>query len=212
MQPVSSDGHQAPGTLRSPVAYRVQVARPPRANSIAQFLADAARVLTRPSVASFDAIQSHARLAPVLLGVLLIGGAYAVAGSILTPVVGLFGGLLGAFLGFFSGIGMAMLVAKALGGGGRFTTYAYTIAIVDVPLAIVDAASLLVPPFTGLVFLLGIAYGSYLGILATASVHRLSIGKSVLVYLVSLLLKVFIPLCAIATIVVVLLYALASHQ
>jgi hypothetical protein len=177
-----------------------------------QFIADAKLVLFRPSVASFDAIKGHANMQMVLLGLLIVGGAYAVAGSILNPAAGIFGGLIGTVAGFLISSGVGILVARAFGGVGSYKTIAYVVAVFDVPLGIVDAASILVPPLSGIVFVAGIGYGIYLGVLATSAVHHLSIGKSVAVYLVSFVIKVGIPLCAFGTILVVALYLLVGHH
>jgi Yip1-like protein len=206
------DGQKPHDALPPYAGYQAPEEQQKRLNVFEQFIADAKLVLMRPSVASFDAIQSHSNMSMVLLGLLIVGGAYAAAGSIINPAAGVSGGLGGTFLGFFISIGVATLVAKAFGGVGNFKTYAYVIAVFDVPLGIVDAVSILVPVVTGLIFLLGLGYGIYLGVLATSSVHRLSTGKSVAVYLISLAMKLAIPLCVFGAVAAVMLYSLFGHQ
>jgi hypothetical protein len=165
-----------------------------------QFIADSKLVITHPSAASFDAIQSHANWTTVFLGILVIGVAYAGAG------------LIGTFMGFFISLGVAMLVARALGGVGDFKTYAYAISVFDVPLGIADAASILIPPISPIVFIVGLGYSIYLGVLATSSVHRLSTGKSVLVYMISLVTKIAIALSLLAAIALFIVIAVFGHH
>lgn len=123
--------------------YQGQAPQTKPSNIVEQFTADSKLVITRPSAASFDSIQGHANMKAVLLGILVVGGAYAIAASIIGA--GLFEGLIGTFFGFFISLGIMMLVAKVLGGVGDWRTFAYAIAVFDVPLGIADAAAIIIP-------------------------------------------------------------------
>lgn len=178
---------------------------------IRQLIEDSKLVILRPSIAKFDSIKSHANWTAYFLELLIIGAAYALAGLFLGPG-GLAGGLIGTFSGALISLGVAMLVAKALGGDGDFKTYAYVGAVIDLPLGIADAASLLLPPISPLVFLLGIGYGVYVGAFATASVHHLTLGKSYLVWIIGLVIKIGVPLCAFGVIAMVVLTSIFSQR
>jgi hypothetical protein len=141
----------------------------------------------------------------VLLGILVVGGAYAIAASIIGA--GLFEGLIGTFFGFFISLGIMMLVAKVLGGVGDWRTFAYAIAVFDVPLGIADAAAIIIPVIGALIAVLGIAYYAYLTILAASSVHRLPTGKSIIVALV---LPAFLAVASFCTFAVEAIVFLAS--
>lgn len=120
--------------------------------------------------------------------------------------------MIGTFFGTFISLSVGMLVAKAFGGVGNFRTYAYAMAVIDFPLGIADAASLLIPGIDALVFVLGIVYSVYVGRFACASVHRLTMGQSYLVYIIGLVIKLVILIVAFATITIFVLFLIFGHH
>lgn len=172
---------------------------------IEQLIADAKLVVLHPSIASFDAIQSHASMRAVLLSIVGTGAAYGIGTLLFAPGAGLFAGLVGTFFGFFLSTALAFAAAKVLGGVGNFKTYAYTIAVFDLPLGVADGLCFAIPLLGTLTFLLSLFYGSYLSYLANRSVHRLSVGKSIIVGLVPLATLAFLALCAGVAVVVLIL-------
>jgi hypothetical protein len=168
-------------------------------------------VLLRPSVATFDAQLPSANWNVVWIGLVILAVARAIFGFISSaegaamfhtaaPGFGtIVGGFIGVFIGFFVIAGVLYLVAKLFGGTGTFMPYAYALALFYVPLGIISAVVGIIPVLGVIVaFLLGL-YEIYLAILATASVHRLDMGKSSAV--------VLIPIAILFVIVVVLTIA-----
>lgn len=181
--------------------------QPPKSSlsMIEQLIADAKLVVLHPSIASFDAIQSHASMQGVLLCTAAVGVAYGIGTLLFAPGAGLFGGLIGTFFGFFLSTALAFAAAKALGGVGNFKTYAYALAVLDLPLGVADGLCSAIPPLGALTFLLSAFYGGYLAYLANRSVHRLSVGKAIIVGLVPLATLAFLVLCAVVAVTALIL-------
>jgi hypothetical protein len=79
---------------------------------------------------------------------------------------------------FFAGAGILYLVAKAFGGQGAFLPYAYSYALITVPLGILGLLVAPVPCPGSIAQLAGSVYAIVLLIFMTMGVHRLSGGKA----------------------------------
>jgi hypothetical protein len=161
-------------------------------------------VLLRPSVATFDAQLPAANWNVVWIGLVILAVARAIFGFIssaeshalfhtASPGFGtIIGGFIGTFIAFFVIAGVLYLVAKLFSGTGTFMPYAYALALFYVPLGVISAIAGIIPYLGGIIaFLLGL-YEIYLAILATASVHRLDMGKSSAVVLIPLAILIII--------------------
>ena len=174
-------------------------------------------VLTQPSIATFDAQQPSANWNVVWIGLVILGVARAIFGFIsaaetagITHTAGpgfgtIIGGFIGAFIGFFIAAGVLYLVARLFGGTGTFMPYAYALALFFVPLGIISAVAGIVPVLGVLVAIAAGIYQIYLAILATASVHRLDMGKSTAVVLipVAIAFVIFLLLAVLAGIALI---------
>jgi hypothetical protein len=161
-------------------------------------------VLLRPSVATFDAQLPSANWNVVWIGLVILGVARAIFGFIsaaetagITHTTGpgfgtIVGGFIGVFIGFFIVAGVLYLVAKLFGGTGTFMPYAYALALFFVPLGIISAVAGIIPVLGALVAIAAGLYEIYLAILATASVHRLDMGKSTAIVLIPLAILIII--------------------
>ncbi len=179
------------------------------------FIRNAQAVLTKPAVATYDAVQQFANWQTTLLAIgalavlrgitsVIVGAEAAGTVSTIThvavsfnPVSDFLGGILSAFIGFFIGVGILWLIAKAFKGQGDFMIYAHALALAFVPLE-AAAAVLSIVPFLGTLAGLAVGiYAIYQAILATSSVHRLTMGKSVAVVLIPAAVGAVLALCAI---------------
>ncbi len=196
------------------------------------FIRNAQGVITKPSVAAFDAIQQYANwnillvalgAAALVRGVLVaISSAYTSAlffnslgtntvtygvgtaiGTFITTAIG-------TFIGFFIGAGILWLIARAFQGTGSFLNYAHALGIVYLPLYVIAAAFGLIPILGGLAALAIAVYAIYLAVLATASTHRLTMGKSVAVVLIPVGVGILLGIC-VAAVAAAALIAL-SHR
>ncbi len=171
--------------------------------SLQGFIQNAISVISRPAAASFDAVQGAAEWQTLLLAV----GAVAVIEGIVSMIVGFIGGhpataifglifgIIFALAGFFIGAGILYLLAKIFGGTGDFLHHSYVLALVSVPLGVVDAI-LGVIPILGLLVSLAVGvYAIYLAILAMSSVHRLTTGKAAAVVLIPVGIAVVLSIC-----------------
>lgn len=152
------------------------------------------RVLTHPSVATFDAELPAANWPALWVGASIL----AISWMFIIIIVSLenpspyasgpsIGTYLTAFPVFFATLffsaGVYHLVAKLLGGTATYLTYAYAIALVAVPINAVTAVAFVIPVLGVLVMLAGGLYALYLLVLATQSAHRVSAGKAVAIVL-----------------------------
>jgi len=81
-------------------------------------------------------------------------------------------------ISFFAGSGILYLVARAFGGQGAFLPYAYSYALITVPIAILTLLFSLLPCIGSLVQIAGGVYSVILLIYMTMGVHRLSGGRA----------------------------------
>jgi hypothetical protein len=81
-------------------------------------------------------------------------------------------------ISFFFGSGILYLVARAFGGQGAFLEYAYSYALITVPVSILSLLFALLPCIGSLVQIAGGVYTVVLLIYMTMGVHRLSGGKA----------------------------------
>jgi hypothetical protein len=161
-------------------------------------------VLTKPSIATFDAQLPSANWNVIWIGLVILGVARAIFGFISAaetagnthttgPGFGtIVGGFIGVFIGFFIIAGVLYLVAKLFSGTGTFLPYAYALSLFFVPLGVISAVAGIIPVLGALVAIAAGLYQIYLAILATASVHRLDMGKSTAVVLIPIAILVVI--------------------
>lgn len=114
-----------------------------------------------------------------------------------TSFGGVLGSLIGTLVGFFIGVGLLYLVARLLGGQGDFTRYAYLLASIYGPIAIVGALLGLVPVLGGCVALLLSIYQIYLAIIATQAGMNLTTGRAAIVVLLPVILALLLVFCVV---------------
>lgn len=146
-------------------------------------------VLTRPYVTTFDAELPRANWQDVWIGLVILALAEAIFGYITGlefrsvnqpgPNAGsAIGTLIGAFIGFFIWTAVLQLIARLFGGTASFLTYAYVLALVWVPIGVIQAVIGIVPILGGIVGFAAFLYGIYLTVLATQSAQRVTQGKA----------------------------------
>lgn len=97
------------------------------------------------------------------------------------PLVALFAFLFCMVLvpiSFFFGAGILHLVAKAFGGQGAFLPYAYSYALITIPIGILSLLLSLIPCLGSIAQLAGCVYAVVLLVYMTMGVHRLSGGRA----------------------------------
>lgn len=107
-----------------------------------------------------DALSQLSQVLPTVVGITLLACAAFVPTS------------------FFAGSGVLYLVAKAFGGQGTFLSYAYSYALITVPIGILSLLLALVPCLGSIAQIAGGVYTLVLLIFMTMGVHRLSGGKA----------------------------------
>ncbi len=152
-------------------------------------------VLYPPSVASFDEQKSAANWNTIFIALALLGVVQAVFAFITgfeyhranTPYPGvgtIIGGFIGVFFAFFIVAGIIYLLARALGGTGTFLEHSWLLSLVFVPIQAVSDVAGVIPILGGLIgAVLGI-YSVVLYIFATASAHRMTLGRATVAVLI----------------------------
>ncbi len=152
-------------------------------------------VLYPPSVASFDEQKPAANWNTILIALALLGVVQGVFAFITgfeyhranTPYPGvgtIIGGIIGVFFAFFIVAGIIYLLARALGGTGSFLEHSWLLSLVFVPIQAVSDVAGVIPFLGGLVgALLGI-YSVVLYVFATASAHRMTLGRATVAVLI----------------------------
>lgn len=196
-------------------------------------------VISHPRVITFDMEQARASWTAVWFGVLLmalveaLGAAFRWAAinalgvsnvtrdvvrslypgtsieaqSAADPI----GAFFGAIVAFFVGAALVYVAARALGGQGTFLTQTYLTSLAVVPLSIIAATVGWVPV---LGWLASVATGIYtvvLLVVAVASSHRLSIGRSIVAIILPgiVLLSVIIMLAILFGLLVAIVVGIA---
>ncbi len=110
----------------------------------------------------------------------------------------------------FIGAGIYHLIAKALGGKGRFCSLYYTLSLASAPtLAVYSILGAI--PCLGVVFGLALwLYQLYLTTLAIQKVHKLSLGRSIAVWAIPLAIVVVILLVLMVVAFALVMAAFAS--
>lgn len=124
-------------------------------------------------------------------------GASTVASVIVTPIF------------FLIGVGVRHLVARALGGIGAYSRYAYLTATYAAPLTILRALVSFIPFLGACIGLIAVVYELVLGYYATRTEQQLSPGRSIIVVLTPLILVLAFATCII---IFVFLIALSTFQ
>lgn len=128
-----------------------------------------------------------------------------------TGIGGVLGAIIWGLVGFFIGVGLLYLVARLFGGQGDFTRYAYLLASIYGPIAIVNALLGVVPILGGcLVFLLSI-YQIYLAIIATSAEMNLPTGRAAIVVLLPVILALLLAFC-VAAVGAAAIFSLMGNQ
>ncbi len=152
-------------------------------------------VIYPPSVASFDEQKAAANWKTILIALALLGVVQGVFAFITgfeyhranTPYPGvgtIIGGVIGVFFAFFIVAGIIYLLARALGGTGTFLEHSWLLSLVFVPIQAVSDVIGVIPILGGLVgALLGI-YSVVLYVFATASAHRMTLGRAAVAVLI----------------------------
>lgn len=155
-------------------------------------------VLTRPYVTTFDAELPRANWQDVWIGLIILALAEAIFGYITGleyravnqsgPNAGsVIGTLIGAFIGFFIWTAILQLIARLFGGVASFLTYAYVLALIWVPIGVIQAVIGIVPVLGGIVGFAALLYGIYLTVLATQSAQRVAQDKAWWIVLIPVL-------------------------
>lgn len=162
-------------------------------------------VLYPPSVASFDAQKPAANWNTIWISLALLGvvqGVFAVITGFEYhkartpyPGVGTFiGSFIGVFFAFFIGAGLVYLLARMLGGTGQFLEHSWLLSLVWVPIQAVSAAVGVIPFLGGIVQFALAIYSVVLYVYATASAHRMTLGRATVAVLIPGLVLVAIVL------------------
>jgi hypothetical protein len=186
-------------------------------------------VLLHPATTTFDAQQPAANWPTVWLSLLMLAIVEAISQFIVAlepistymmtratgspfqvhpnPLGNALGSLVGVFIGFFVYMAILFVIANIFGGQGTFLMQAYLVSLFSVPLGIIAAVAAIIPIVAGFIEVLVGLYAIYLSVLAVASAHRFSMGKSWLVVLLPVIVVVVLGVLAIAFFVAVLLAA-----
>lgn len=146
-------------------------------------------VLYPPSVASFDMQKPAANwntiyISLALLGVVqgvftfITGFEYHRAGTPLPGIGTIIGGIIGVFIAFFIGAGLIYFLARLLGGTGTFLEHAWLLSLIYVPIQAVSAVINVIPILGGIIGAVLAIYSIVLYVFATASAHRISLGRA----------------------------------
>jgi hypothetical protein len=191
-QRMDSDSDKTPDWQDTPSKYGQE----PRARFNIQFdIQDTVRrwwaVVSKPSVATFDAQQQGASWTSVLIQIGILGvldaivAVVALRGNVLVNIIG---NVVGAYIGFFVIVGLVFGCARLFSGRGALLPLAYTLALIYAPLQIIGTALAFVPSIgVYLLFALSI-YQILLFVYATASVNRLSMARAAGAVLVAIVL------------------------
>jgi len=115
-----------------------------------------------------------------------------------------------AFVGFFLLAELVYLAAKLVGGVGTFLEHTYVLVLVYAPLQMIASGAGLFPVLGGLMAAAAAAiYLLVLIVMAISTVHRLSVGTSILVAILPVILAVVaIVLVAVAVALLIAIVAL----
>lgn len=185
-----------------------------------------ARVLSKPSVDTFVEETQGASWGSIWMQLISLGifgailqsvyymvspaalrsltGASASSPAALIPVLALLNLIL-IPASFFAAIGILHLVAKALGGQGRYLEQLYAVVLFGVPLVALSYLLVFIPVVGGWLAYLPHAYSLVLFVISLMAVQKLSLGRTIAV--------VLIPLAAILllAIIVVILLVVTLH-
>ena len=145
----------------------------PTSVPLSEMVQHSIKVLTKPSVQSFEEFENRGTLRDALIyvaiGAALIG-LFGLAGGLLSAI----GGVISTVLSFFVFTYVVQFVGKAQGGTGTLDQVAYTFALFVIPLQIVAAIigliltitliGILLLPLLGLTAIVASAYFAYLAI------------------------------------------------
>lgn len=170
-------------------------------------------ILYPPSVASFDMQKPAANwntiyICLALLGVVqgvfafITGFEYRRANASAPGLGTIISSFIGVFIAFFIVVGLIYILARALGGTGTFLEHAWLLSLIYVPIQAVSDVAGIIPILGGIIgAVLGI-YSIVLYVFATASAHRISLGRATA--------AVLIPGIVLAAIVLVLIAVAAA--
>lgn len=151
-------------------------------------------VIRQPSVMAFDAQQSAANWTTLLISLVGLGVVQMITGMLGAVfyhhgdgVGGNVSNIISVPIGFLIGAGILWLIAKLFGGTGQYLTYAFLLSLFYVPLTAASDVLGLIPFLGGLISLVIGIFSIYLAILATASAHRLNLGRATWVVLIPVL-------------------------
>jgi hypothetical protein len=117
-------------------------------------------------------------------------GATGIGGVLLSIITGM--------LFFLIGVGILHLVARVLGGDGAYSVYAYLMAAIYVPVALISAILSLIPLLGSCLGSILSIYGIVLAVFATKVNYMLSTGKAIVVVLIPVIVILLLVLCAAA--------------
>jgi hypothetical protein len=112
---------------------------------------------------------------------------------------------------FFLMAGLIYLAAKLVGGVGTFLEHTYVLVLVYVPLQMIASGAGLFPVLGGLMAAAASIYMVVLIVIAISAVHRLTVGTSIMVAVLPvLLLLLAVVAIVLAAIAVALLIAIVA--
>jgi len=179
------------------------------------------KVLTKPSVLTFDQEKGKAAWDIVWVQLIIL----AVGFTVFSFLVGLIfpestrpsgGGASFLYiilipLIFFISMGPYYLIAKAFKGEGTFLQQIYTALLFSTPIAIIFGILIFIPILGGIAFLALTVYANVLNIFSIMSVHRLSGGKATAVALIPGVVAVLLA-CVLFSVFFVILAATLSSM
>jgi hypothetical protein len=178
------------------------------------------KVLTRPSVLTFDQEKGKAAWDIVWVQLIILAVAFTVLSFLVTLIspesTGQSGGgspLLSIILTpliFFIGMGPYYLIAKAFKGEGTYLQQGYTALLFLAPLAIIVGILIFIPILGGIVFLALTVYANVLNIFSIMSVHRLTGGKATAVALIPGMVGVLLS-CVLFSVIIAILASMIKH-
>ncbi len=169
-------------------------------------------------ISTFDAQQPAANWTTLLISLVGLGVVQMITGMLGAVfyhhgngVGGNVFNIISVPLGFLIGAGILWIIARLFGGTGQYLTYAFLLSLFYVPLTAASSVLGLIPFLGGLIaFVIGI-YSIYLAILATASAHRLDMGRATWVVLIPLVVAIVLSviLAALAGLALFAMYGLS---
>lgn len=189
----------------------------PLGEAVRQLPSQYIKILTKPSVLTFDQEKGKAAWDIIWIQLLILAVGFTVL-SFLIPLIspasaGQSGGgspLLSIILTpliFFIGISPYYLIAKAFKGEGTFLQQSYTALLLLTPIGIIVGILLFIPILGGIAFLALTVYANVLNIFSIMSVHRLSGGKATAVALIPGAVAILLS-CLLSTVLIALLAAM----